>query len=161
MFLGRSRSVNAVRTILHEETIFAMASCTSVSSHGLCIRFTLRTLHLRLRLPLQRANRPIQISHTQIAVSLVSIGVVLATLSRPTSSKSKSSNSDPTTDAEENVPQYFIGIAMLTASLVCTGILGLLQERTYKKYGPCWREGVFYTVRVLPLSLLSHASQSS
>lgn len=35
---------------------------------------------------------------------------------------------------------------MLTASLLLTGVLGLLQERTYTKYGPCWREGLFYTV---------------
>lgn len=77
----------------------------------------------------------------QIAVSLVSVGVILATLSRPTTPKITS-----TSEPEANTTQYFIGIAMLTASLVFTGILGLLQERTYKKYGPCWREGVFYTV---------------
>lgn len=35
---------------------------------------------------------------------------------------------------------------MLVISLFCTALLGLLQERTYKKYGPCWKEGVFYTV---------------
>ena len=35
---------------------------------------------------------------------------------------------------------------MLTISLLLTGILGLLQEKTYTIYGPCWREGVFYTV---------------
>jgi len=34
---------------------------------------------------------------------------------------------------------------MLTISLFLTGILGVLQEKTYKKYGPCWKEGVFYT----------------
>ncbi len=42
--------------------------------------------------------------------------------------------------------QYSIGIGMLVVSLLCTGILGMLQERTYRKYGPCWREGVFYMV---------------
>jgi hypothetical protein len=36
---------------------------------------------------------------------------------------------------------------MLCISLVLTGLLGILQEQTYKKYGPHWREGVFYTVR--------------
>jgi hypothetical protein len=36
---------------------------------------------------------------------------------------------------------------MLVASLVCTGVYGALQERTYGTYGPCWREGLFYTVR--------------
>lgn len=35
---------------------------------------------------------------------------------------------------------------MLGVSSILTGILGVLQEQTYRKYGPCWREGVFYTV---------------
>lgn len=39
-----------------------------------------------------------------------------------------------------------IGVLMLSISLLLSGTLGLLQEITYKKYGPCWREGVFYTV---------------
>jgi len=34
---------------------------------------------------------------------------------------------------------------MLTVSLLLTGVLGMLQEQTYIKYGPCWKEGVFYT----------------
>ncbi|KAI0313280.1 UAA transporter family-domain-containing protein [Amylostereum chailletii] len=77
-------------------------------------------------------------SATQVvAVSLVSLGVILSTLSRPT----KPSSSMPGPD----VARYTIGVSMLTASLVLTGILGMLQERTYKRYGPCWREGVFYT----------------
>lgn len=36
---------------------------------------------------------------------------------------------------------------MLLASLVCTGVHGALQERTYSTYGPYWRESIFYTVR--------------
>ena len=36
---------------------------------------------------------------------------------------------------------------MLLTSLVCTGIHGVLQERTYSTYGPHWRENIFYTVR--------------
>ncbi|KAI0065642.1 UAA transporter [Artomyces pyxidatus] len=71
-----------------------------------------------------------------IAVSLVSLGVIIATLYRP-SSPSRSSTGD--------LSRYAVGVTMLTASLVCTGILGILQERTYQKYGPCWQEGVFYT----------------
>lgn len=34
---------------------------------------------------------------------------------------------------------------MMTASLLLTGVLGLLQESTYTTYGPHWKEGVFYT----------------
>lgn len=37
---------------------------------------------------------------------------------------------------------------MLIISLFMSGILGLLQEKTYTKYGPHWKEGVFYTVRI-------------
>ncbi len=48
---------------------------------------------------------------------------------------------------------------MLTFSLLLTGILGVLQERTYTKYGPHWKEGVFYTVCGLLASSLD--SQSS
>jgi hypothetical protein len=43
---------------------------------------------------------------------------------------------------------------MLIASLFATAILGILQERTYRTYGPCWREGIFYTVRQLNIHLL-------
>lgn len=66
----------------------------------------------------------------------MTIGVVVASLSRPSSGTAKN------TDDE----RYFVGILMLTTSLLLTGVLGVLQEQTYKKYGPCWREGVFYTV---------------
>ncbi|TDL23583.1 UAA transporter [Rickenella mellea] len=76
-------------------------------------------------------------SFTQVAsVILVTAGVVVATLSRPSSSSHQSS-ADPRT--------YYTGILMMTISLFLTGTLGALQERTYNRYGPCWREGVFYT----------------
>lgn len=70
------------------------------------------------------------------SVFLVSIGVVLTTLSRPSS---------PSKRSTEDLEQYIIGIFMLTISSLLTGVLGMLQELTYRKYGPCWREGVFYT----------------
>ncbi|TFK51704.1 UAA transporter [Heliocybe sulcata] len=76
-------------------------------------------------------------SFTQVvAVLLVVVGVVLATLSR-----SSPSNSGPPIDST----RYTIGILMLISSLFLSGFLGILQEQTYGKYGPCWREGVFYT----------------
>ena len=73
----------------------------------------------------------------QLAVLLVSFGVSVASIS--TSSPSTPSMNDLSTT-------YMYGILMLIASLFATAILGILQERTYKTYGPCWREGVFYTV---------------
>ncbi|KAL1686859.1 UAA transporter family-domain-containing protein [Schizophyllum commune] len=80
---------------------------------------------------------------TQIfSAALVTIGVVLATLSR---SSASTSSTKLTPDSAEDLRRYTLGIVMLASSLFVTGILGILQERTYKKYGPCWREGVFYT----------------
>ncbi|TFK70528.1 UAA transporter [Pluteus cervinus] len=71
-----------------------------------------------------------------LSVLFVSAGVVLATLSRPSGGSSTQSL---------NPGQYATGITMLVLSLTLTGFLGVLQERTYSKYGPCWKEGVFYT----------------
>lgn len=70
---------------------------------------------------------------------MVSFGVTIATFSRPPSNAPSQSNSD--------VRKYSIGIVMLVLSLLCTGFLGMLQEKTYQRYGPCWKEGVFYTVQ--------------
>ncbi|KAI0653434.1 UAA transporter family-domain-containing protein [Cubamyces menziesii] len=81
------------------------------------------------------------------AVAFVSAGVVLATLSRPATPKASSSPPD--------VGRYTIGVVMLAVSLLLTGILGVFQERTYTKYGPHWKEGVFYTHCLsLPIFLL-------
>lgn len=77
-----------------------------------------------------------------ISVGIVTVGVVLATLSR-TSPPTKATEAP--LDPEEELRKYVIGVSMLVVSLICTGFLGLLQERTYRKYGPCWKEGVFYT----------------
>ena len=67
---------------------------------------------------------------------MVSSGVLIATLSRPTISTRSNHSSDT----------YYFGVLLLTVSLLLTGILGILQEKTYRRYGPCWKEGVFYTV---------------
>jgi UDP-xylose/UDP-N-acetylglucosamine transporter B4 len=72
---------------------------------------------------------------------IVSIGAILAALSRPPVPSRKIMG-----DVSQDSRKYTIGVMMLVASLLLTAALGLLQERTYKKYGPCWREGVFYTV---------------
>ena len=73
-------------------------------------------------------------------MGLVSAGVVLATLSRPA----------PAGEAPPRAAAYAAGIAILCAGLVLSGTLGLLQERTYTRYGAHWREGLFYTVRPAP-----------
>ena len=76
-------------------------------------------------------------------MTFVTVGVMLATISIP----SKSSAQD--TPSNIDLTEYTLGIIMLTASLLMTGALGLLQERTYTRYGPHWQEGLFYTVRLL------------
>ncbi|KAF7300269.1 Glucooligosaccharide oxidase [Mycena kentingensis (nom. inval.)] len=61
-------------------------------------------------------------SVTQVlSVILVSAGVVLATLARPSAKSS-------TTLVADELQQYFVGISMLTLSLVLTGVVGLMQE---------------------------------
>ena len=72
---------------------------------------------------------------------VVTSGVVLAALSRTATTVEVSK-----LRIAEDLHRYIIGISMLVLSLLCTGLLGLLQEKTYGKYGPCWREGLFYTV---------------
>jgi solute carrier family 35 (UDP-xylose/UDP-N-acetylglucosamine transporter), member B4 len=67
------------------------------------------------------------------------MGVVLATLSKPSS---PSKNYTP-----PNPQEYTIGIALLTAALFLTGFQGIVQYRVFEKYGPWWKEGMFYTVR--------------
>lgn len=91
------------------------------------------------RLFLHKAYTSLQV----LSVTVVSLGVLLATLSRPSSSSSSSSSASP-----PDVGRYAIGIAMLSVATILTSTLGILQEKTYAKYGgSCWREGVFYTVR--------------
>jgi len=96
-----------------------------------------------------------------VALAVVSSGVIIATLSRPRAgpappTTTTTTNHTSTTGASTAAPAptahtdalrgtYALGIAMLVASLICTGVHGALQERTYNKYGPHWREGIFYT----------------
>ena len=79
----------------------------------------------------------------QTSVVLVTVGVILATLSKP---KGTVVISDSTTSLPADIQKYLTGIVMIVTSLFLTGILGILQEKTYQKYGPCWKEAVFYTV---------------
>ncbi|KAJ7164705.1 UAA transporter [Mycena crocata] len=78
-----------------------------------------------------------------VSVLLVSAGVILATLARPSASAAAKQSGH--VQSAEDQRKYTIGIAMLVTSLVLSGLFGLMQERTYTTYGPCWKEGVFYT----------------
>jgi len=81
---------------------------------------------------LQRRYTPRQV----VSVLLVSIGVSVASISASSPASISLDNFSPT---------YLYGLVMLIGSLFATAVLGILQERTYKTYGPCWREGIFYT----------------
>ena len=85
----------------------------------------------------------------QLAVLLVCIGVSIASISASSSSSTSLNDVSAT---------YFYGIAMLIVSLFATAFLGILQERTYKAYGSCWREGIFYTARQLIIHLFRSAA---
>lgn len=76
-----------------------------------------------------------------MSVLLVSLGVVLATLSKP-SAVAKGGVMHAPPDPRE----YALGIAMLTAALVLTAVQGVVQYAVFEKYGPWWKEGMFYTV---------------
>ncbi|EAU85933.2 hypothetical protein CC1G_02956 [Coprinopsis cinerea okayama7 len=76
-----------------------------------------------------------------VSVAVVTVGAFLSALSGSATSTSSFSLSGNVEDME----LYAKGITMLVASLVCTATLGVLQELTYKKYGPAWKEGLFYT----------------
>jgi len=76
------------------------------------------------------------------SIIIVTAGVMMVTLSRANpGDRSQTSR----VMGAEDLRKYSLGIGMLTVSLFCTGLLGLLQEQTYRRYGPCWREGIFYT----------------
>ncbi|KAF8967095.1 UAA transporter [Flammula alnicola] len=112
--------------------VFRSAGKTRLLEPGLPVSMLFGYLFLKKR------YNPIQIC----SIIIVTTGVVLVTLSRTSSG----SNSETLKImSKEDLSKYFLGISMMTVSLFCTGFLGLLQERTYQKYGPCWREGVFYT----------------
>lgn len=82
------------------------------------------------------------------SVLLVSIGVALTTFSAKQPSASKAS-------ASSDLQTYLAGIGILVLALILSGLLGLLQEWTYRTYGgpsstsgtgtqPTWRESMFY-----------------
>lgn len=116
----RPRCLNAIWIFISRQTVYKTADCKPAAF-----------------LPLI-ANLLLIINFVQAAVFLVTLGVTLATISRP----STSSSSDP---VQDNLT-YIKGISVMTLSLLLSGVLGTLQEKTYRRYGRVWREGVFYTV---------------
>ncbi|KAI1094774.1 UAA transporter family-domain-containing protein [Rostrohypoxylon terebratum] len=74
-----------------------------------------------------------------VAVLLLTVGVVTAAC---------------TGDPQENVPKFSTGLAVLLIAQILSAIMGLYTEETYKKYGPQWKENLFYShLLSLPLFL--------
>ena len=89
-------------------------------------------------------HRPTTVTGLKFSVIIVSLGVSLATLSRSSSSHHPAQSSMQSVADDAWI--YTVGITMLITSCLLYAVLGLMQEQAYQKYGPCWREGVFYTV---------------
>nr|GAT59610.1 UDP-N-acetylglucosamine transporter [Mycena chlorophos] len=84
-----------------------------------------------------------------VSVLLVTLGVFLTTLSASTPSSASTTAS---------VTTYIQGIAILALALILSGALGLVQEKTYSRYGHAsdiWTEAMFYMhLLALPLFIL-------
>ncbi|CAE6511802.1 unnamed protein product [Rhizoctonia solani] len=103
---------------------------------SLSIQIILRSAGLIVSMALGYFFASKRYNQTQLlAAVLVTLGVITTTTSKSPSATSHQS------DATE----YILGITCLALSLIGSGILGLYQERTFAKYGPHWKEGVFYT----------------
>ncbi len=52
------------------------------------------------------------------------------------------------------MPKFSTGLAVLLVAQVLSAIMGLYTEETYRKYGPHWKENLFYShLLSLPLFL--------
>jgi UDP-xylose/UDP-N-acetylglucosamine transporter B4 len=90
-----------------------------------------------------------------LSVMAVSVGVLLTTLSA-------SQPIHPADDQDVPASSYATGIGLLSIALVMSGLLGLVQDRTFSRYAPKdgspppWKEAMFYIhALALPLFLPS------
>ena len=82
-----------------------------------------------------------------LAVILLTIGVVVAAWS-------DAQSKDVAEGAAEGNVNFITGLAILFIAQVLSAIMGLYTEETYKKYGPQWKENLFYShLLSLPLFL--------
>ncbi|CAE6462045.1 unnamed protein product [Rhizoctonia solani] len=101
----------------------------------LSIQIVLRSAGLIVSMVLGYLFASKRYNKTQLLAALiVTAGVITTTTSKAPSSASYQA------DARE----YVLGVTCLAFSLLGSGVLGLYQEQTFAKYGPHWKEGVFY-----------------
>ncbi|KAJ4394262.1 golgi uridine diphosphate-N- acetylglucosamine transporter [Gnomoniopsis smithogilvyi] len=72
-----------------------------------------------------------------VAVMLLTFGVITAAWS---DSQSKSN-----TDKAGSTASFNTGLVILLVAQVLSAIMGLYTEETYRKYGPQWKENLFYS----------------
>ncbi|EUC55678.1 UDP-N-acetylglucosamine transporter, putative [Rhizoctonia solani AG-3 Rhs1AP] len=102
----------------------------------LSIQIVLRSAGLIVSMTLGYLFAGKRYNQTQLlAAVLVTLGVITTTTSKSPSAALH----------QADTKEYTLGIACLGLSLLGSGVLGLYQERTFAKYGPHWKEGVFYT----------------
>ncbi|KAK8126291.1 UDP-N-acetylglucosamine transporter YEA4 [Apiospora kogelbergensis] len=74
-----------------------------------------------------------------VAVLLLTVGVITAAWS---DAQSKDTTSK---DAHNSASSFGTGLIILFVAQVMSAIMGLYTEETYKKYGPHWKENLFYS----------------
>ena len=81
-----------------------------------------------------------------VSVILVTLGVVSTTLSA--AKKPKPGINTSSVPGVGDIHQYFNGIVLLSVALVLSGLLGIVQDRTYSKFrgtdNTPWKESMFY-----------------
>ncbi|KAI1327562.1 UAA transporter family-domain-containing protein [Xylariaceae sp. FL0255] len=82
-----------------------------------------------------------------IAVLLLTTGVI-------TAAWSDAQTKNPQSPDEISPPSFGLGLGILFVAQILSAIMGLYTEETYKKYGPQWKENLFYShILSLPLFL--------
>ncbi|KAK3952583.1 UAA transporter family-domain-containing protein [Pseudoneurospora amorphoporcata] len=83
-----------------------------------------------------------------IAVLLLTVGVITAAWS---DAQSKGSSKK---ESHEKNSDFGVGLAILFVAQSLSAVMGLYTEETYKRYGPHWKENLFYShLLSLPLFL--------
>ena len=81
-----------------------------------------------------------------VSVIFVTLGVISTTLSG--TKKPKPGINTTSVPGVGDLHQYFTGIALLSVALVLSGLLGIVQDRTYSKFQGVddtpWKESMFY-----------------
>ncbi|KAK6540976.1 golgi uridine diphosphate-N- acetylglucosamine transporter [Orbilia ellipsospora] len=78
------------------------------------------------------------------SVLILTAGIILSAMS----------NAKSMGESEHSLPRFITGLSILFVSQILAALMGVYFEHTYAKYGPNWREGLFYTHALsLPLFL--------